>query len=218
MKKFFWLLPLLIIALFYTAPTRATALPDPIHDEALAAAHGQQTAILAGGCFWGVDAVFKHVKGVTQVISGYAGGVADTAGYEAVSTGTTGHAEAVKITYDPAIISYGQLLKVYFSITHDPTTLNRQGPDSGTQYRSAIFAVTPAQSQIANDYIAQLNTAKIFAKPLVTTVTPLPAFYPAEDYHQNYLALHPGNPYIVINDAPKLVALKQNFPSLYVSQ
>lgn len=175
----------------------------------------QQTAVFAGGCFWGVDAVFKHVKGVSRVVSGYAGGGASTAEYEVVSTGTTGHAESVEVTYDPSQISYSDLLKVFFYAAHDPTELNRQGPDSGTQYRSAIFFTNAAQKKIADDYIAQLDHAKTFPEPIVTQVVPLKGFYPAEAYHQNYLERHPDNPYILINDLPKLDLLREKFPQLY---
>ena len=176
---------------------------------------GTQTAVFAGGCFWGVDAVFKHVKGVSEVVSGYAGGGASTAEYEVVSTGTTGHAESVEVTYDPSQVSYSDLLKVFFYAAHDPTELNRQGPDSGTQYRSAIFFANAEQKKIADDYIAQLDRAKAFREPIVTQVVPLKGFYPAEAYHQNYLERHPDNPYIVINDLPKLDLLHEKFPQLY---
>ena len=172
------------------------------------------TAVFSGGCFWGVDAVFKHVKGVTNVVSGYAGGNADTANYETVSTGTTGHAESVQVTYDPSQVSYDDLLKVFFFVAHDPTELNRQGPDSGTQYRSSIFYANDEQKKMAEDYIAQLTREKAFSEPIVTKVVPLTGFYPAEKYHQNYLALHPDQPYIVINDMPKLERLKTSFPAL----
>jgi peptide-methionine (S)-S-oxide reductase len=184
---------------------------------ALAQSQGSKsaTAVFAGGCFWGVDAVFKHVKGVTKVVSGYAGGGADTAHYETVSTGTTGHAESVQVTYDPSQVSYDELLKVFFFVAHDPTELNRQGPDSGTQYRSSIFYANDAQKKLAEDYIAQLDQKKVFDKTIVTKVVPLSGFYPAEGYHQNYLELHPDQPYIVINDQPKLEALKEKFPALY---
>ena len=178
-------------------------------------ANNRAPVVFAGGCFWGVDAVFKHVKGVSKVVSGYSGGGADTADYETVSTGTTGHAESVQITYDPSQISYDDLLKVFFYVAHDPTELNRQGPDSGTQYRSAIFYANDEQKKMADDYIAQLNQKKAFAAPIVTQVVPLTAFYPAEAYHQNYLALHPDQPYIVINDMPKLDRLRASFPGLY---
>jgi peptide-methionine (S)-S-oxide reductase len=177
--------------------------------------NNQATAVFAGGCFWGVDAVFKHVKGVSKVVSGYAGGGADTANYETVSTGTTGHAESVQVTYDPSRISYDDLLKVFFYVAHDPTELNRQGPDSGTQYRSSIFYANDEQKKMANDYIAQLEQKKAFSAPIVTAVVPLTGFYPAEEYHQNYLALHPDQPYIVYNDLPKIERLRTTFPGLY---
>ena len=182
---------------------------------AQAAANDRATAVFSGGCFWGVDAVFKHVKGVNKVVSGYAGGAADTAHYETVSTGTTGHAESVQVTYDPSKVSYDDLLKVFFFVAHDPTELNRQGPDSGTQYRSSIFYENDAQKKMADDYIAQLEQKHSFSKPIATKVVPLTGFYPAEDYHQNYLALHPDQPYIVYNDLPKLEALQKDFPGLY---
>ena len=196
------------------ARSQPVALPDAKLDVP-ASTTGPQTAVFAGGCFWGVEGVFDHVKGVTSAISGYSGGKAHTANYETVSTGTTGHAESVKVVFDPSKVSYGQLLKVYFSVAHDPTQLNRQSPDVGTQYRSEIFTTNAAQQQVANAYIAQLSAAKVFADPIVTRVEPLQHFYPAEDYHQNYLEMHPHEPYIVYNDAPKLVHLKQLFPTLY---
>jgi peptide-methionine (S)-S-oxide reductase len=195
------------------ARSQPVVLPDPKVD--VPAAKGEQTAVFAGGCFWGVEAVFDHVRGVRSAVSGYSGGRAGGAEYETVSTGTTGHAESVKVTYDPSQVSYGQLLKVYFSVAHDPTQLNRQSPDVGTQYRSEIFAATPAQAAAARAYIAQLTAAKVFPAPIVTKVEPLKAFYPAEAYHQDYLRNHPRDPYIVFNDAPKLVHLKQLFPTLY---
>jgi peptide-methionine (S)-S-oxide reductase len=173
------------------------------------------TAVFAGGCFWGVDAVFRHVKGVSKVVSGYAGGSADTANYETVSTGTTGHAESVEVTYNPSEVSYDDLLKVFFFVAHDPTELNRQGPDSGTQYRSSIFYTNDEQKKTADAYILQLGQKKAFSEPIVTQVVPLNGFYPAEAYHQNYLALHPAQPYIAINDLPKLERLQQTFPALY---
>ena len=190
-------------------------LPDPAVDTPLAKTSGQQTAVLAGGCFWGIQLVYQHVKGVSSATSGYSGGTANNADYELVSTGTTGHAESVKITYDPSQISYGQLLKIYFSVAHDPTQLNRQGPDAGTQYRSAIFYTNPEQQRIAQAYIDQLQSAKVYSQPIVTKVAPLSAFYPAEDYHQNYATLHPHSPYIMINDLPKLADLKATLPALY---
>ncbi len=193
----------------------AVTLPDPAVD---AQAKGTQTAVFAGGCFWGIEAVFEHVKGVTQAISGYAGGSADTADYRKVSSGTTGHAESVQVTYDPAVVSYGQLLKVFFSVAHNPTELNRQGPDTGTQYRSAIFYGSDDEKRVAQAYIAQLQSAKVFSRPIVTEVSPLKAFYAAEAYHQDYLAHHPDQPYIVYNDLPKIANLKQQFPKLYVER
>lgn len=199
------------------ATTGTNPLPDPTVDASPATGQGPQTAVLAGGCFWGVEGVFQHVKGVIDVTSGYAGGQAATANYETVSTGRTGHAESVKITYDPSRISYGQLLKVYFSVAHDPTELNRQGPDEGTQYRSAIFYANDEQRRIAQSYIGQLQHAHAFRQPIVTQVVGLKAFYPAEAYHQDYLIHHPGNPYIVINDLPKIANLRQALPTLYVA-
>ena len=196
----------------------ATPLPDPAVDIPLAKTAGTQTAVLAGGCFWGVEGVFEHVMGVTRVVSGYAGGTADTATYPQVSTGRTGHAESVEIFYDPSRISYGQLLRVFFSVAHDPTELNRQGPDTGTQYRSAIFYTNADQKRVADAYIAQLQKDKAFPRPIVTQVVPLKAFYDAEAYHQNYLDHHPNQPYIVINDLPKIAALKRELPLLYVGQ
>ena len=175
----------------------------------------EQTAVFAGGCFWGVDAVFKHVKGVSDVTSGYAGGNAATAHYELVSMGDTGHAESVRVHFDPEKVSYDQLLQVFFSVAHDPTQLNRQGPDTGTQYRSAIFYTSIKQQQAAQDYIHQLTAAHTFSKPVVTQVVPLQQFFPAEAHHQNYLALHPDQPYIVYNDLPKLEQLQKQFPALY---
>lgn len=182
------------------------------------AAGNRQTAVFGGGCFWGVEAVFEHIKGVSSVESGYAGGTAETADYEMVSDGTTGHAETVKITYDPAQVSFGQLLKVFFAVAHDPTELNRQGPDTGTQYRSAIFYTDDEQKKLAENYIAELTKAKTYPAPIVTELAPLKAFYKAEDYHQDYLARHPTQPYIVINDLPKVENLKKQFADLYVEK
>jgi peptide-methionine (S)-S-oxide reductase len=193
----------------------AIALPDPAVDASLAAKSGKQTAVLAGGCFWGIQAVFQHVKGVKDATSGYSGGSVASPGYEEVSTGNTGHAESVKITFDPSQITYGQLLKVFFSVAHDPTQLNRQGPDTGSQYRSVIFYANEEQQHIAEAYVSQLEQAKSFPGPIVTQVVPLKAFYAAEAYHQNYATLHPDNPYIAINDAPKVEHLRQQLPSLY---
>lgn len=192
----------------------AVAIPTPVKDEAPTASR-TETAIFAGGCFWGVQGVFQHVKGVTNAVSGYTGGAAQTATYDSVSEGNTGHAESVQVTFDPQQVSYGQLLQIYFSVAHNPTELNRQGPDSGTQYRSAIFPLTASQQQVAQAYIAQLNASKRFAKPLVTSVEEGGHFYPAEDYHQNYLTLNPDQPYIVVNDLPKIKQLQQLFPTQY---
>lgn len=175
----------------------------------------QASAVLAGGCFWGVDGVFKHVRGVTGVTSGYTGGSPDTAQYETVSTGTTGHAESVKITYDLSKVSYAELLKIFFMVAHNPTELNRQGPDEGTQYRSAIFYANVEQKHLAESYIKELSQKKAFPDPIVTQVAPLKAFYPAEQYHQNFLERNPNNPYIVFNDLPKLAQLKKQYPGLY---
>jgi peptide-methionine (S)-S-oxide reductase len=200
------------------AASGGTPLPTPTTDVPAASVKGPQTAVFAGGCFWGVEAVFRHVKGVSSAVSGYAGGASKTADYEMVSTGMTGHAESVQVTYDPAQVSYGELLRVFFSVAHDPTQLNRQGPDYGTQYRSAVFTTNDEQKHVAKAYIEQLDRAKVFGGPIVTEVVSLPAFYPAEAYHQNYLALHPTQPYIVVHDMPKLAALKQQFPDRYVGK
>ena len=197
------------------APASAVTLPDPVVDQPISAAAGQQTIVFAGGCFWGVQAVFQHVKGVVSATSGYAGGTVSSPSYEQVSTGTTGHAESVRVVFDTSQVSLGQLLKVFFSVAHDPTEVNRQGPDVGTQYRSAIFYTTPAQQKIVDAYIAQLSAAKVFKAPIVTEVKPLRAFYEAEAYHQNYYNLHPSQPYIVINDRPKVEALKTQFADLW---
>ncbi|MEO6928407.1 MAG: peptide-methionine (S)-S-oxide reductase MsrA [Casimicrobiaceae bacterium] len=197
------------------AASGAVVLPTPATDVAAAAAKGPQSAVFAGGCFWGIEAVFRHVKGVSSAVSGYAGGTVKSPSYEMVSSGDTGHAESVKVTYDPAQVSYGQLLKVFFSVALDPTELNRQGPDRGTQYRSALFTTDAEQARVAHAYIAQLDNAKVFASPIVTQVVALPVFYPAESYHQNYAALHPNQPYIAFNDLPKVEHLRQQFPTLY---
>ena len=196
----------------------AANIPGPVVDAALATAKGEQTLVVAGGCFWGIQAVYQHVKGVINATSGYSGGAASTAEYELVSNGDTGHAESVKITYDPSRITYGQLLRVFFSVAHDPTQLNRQGPDTGAQYRSSIFYSSDEQKRIAEAYIAQLEKTKVFPRPIVTQVVPLKAFYPAEAYHQDYAAHHPDNPYIVYNDAPKVANLRQQFPDLYTGK
>lgn len=195
----------------------AVRVPEPRLDPA-SAAHGDQVAVFAGGCFWGVETVFDHVKGVRKAWAGYAGGQAATATYEQVSDGDTGHAESVKLIYDPAQVSYAQLLKVFFSVVQDPTELNRQGPDHGSQYRSVIFYTDAYQKQVASAYIAQLSAAKVFAAPIVTQVMPLAAFYTAEPYHQNYASLHPDDGYIVYNDAPKVTNLQQLWPALYKPQ
>ena len=179
------------------------------------AASTEQTAVFSGGCFWGVDAVFKHVRGVTAVVSGYAGGNASTAHYEMVSNGDTGHAESVRVRFNPAQVSYQQLLQVFFNVAHNPTELNRQGPDTGSQYRSAIFYTSIEQQKMAENTIRQLTVAHVFPEPIVTQVVPLKEFYPAEEHHQNYLALHPYQPYIVFNDMPKVDHLRKQFPALY---
>jgi peptide-methionine (S)-S-oxide reductase len=210
---------ILLISLPFLIPTAAVAaapLPNPAVDIPPGAGKAAQTAVFAGGCFWGVEAVYRHVKGVSRAVSGYAGGTMKNPGYEDVSSGATGHAESVEVTYDPAQVSYGQLLKVFFQVAHDPTQLNRQGPDRGTQYRSAIFYVNDEQKRVAEAYVAQLAAAKTFNGPIVTQIAPLATFWPAEGYHQNYLALHPTQPYIVYNDLPKLEALRAELPTLYM--
>ena len=196
-------------------PLGAAQVPPPALDQPRAAKPATSTAVLAGGCFWGIEGVYEHVAGVTAVRSGYAGGKSATANYQLVGTGMTGHAEAVEIRYDPSKISYGELLRIFFTVAHDPTELNRQGPDTGTQYRSAIFPLNGEQAKVANAYIAQLNKAKVFGAPVVTTVETGDTFYPAEGYHQNYLKLNPDRPYIVINDLPKIAALKAQMPQYY---
>lgn len=197
------------------AAEAAVVIPAPAVDEAAAQGAATETAVFAGGCFWGVQGVFQHVKGVKNAVSGYAGGEAGTAKYEEVGSGRTGHAESVRVTYDPKQISYGRLLQIYFSVAHNPTELNRQGPDSGTQYRSTIFPADAEQARVAKAYIAQLDKARVFGKPIATTVEPLKGFYPAEAYHQDYLTHNPGQPYIAINDLPKIDNLKRVFPDLY---
>ncbi|HEV2273895.1 MAG TPA: peptide-methionine (S)-S-oxide reductase MsrA [Acidobacteriaceae bacterium] len=191
-------------------------IPPAQTDSPLAAAAGKQTAVFAGGCFWGTQAVFERVKGVVATTAGYAGGSASTATYDQVTTETTGHAESVEVVYDPSRITYGQLLRIFFSVAHDPTQLNRQGPDVGTSYRSAIFYENAEQKRIAEAYIAQLDAARAFKHPIVTQVVPLKGFYRAEDYHQDYALHNPGNPYILICDRPKVEALKKEFPDLFV--
>ncbi len=197
------------------AEGQTARLPDPLKDEALAKTSSQQTAVFAGGCFWGVQAVFQHTKGVVSATSGYAGGAEGVAKYDLVSNGNTGHAESVKIIYDPAKISYGKLLKIYFAVAHNPTELNRQGPDTGTQYRSEVFATNPLQQQIAEGYISQLSAARVYPEKIVTRVSALPAFYAAESYHQDFARKHPDHPYIVRFDLPKIDHLKQQFPELF---
>lgn len=194
------------------------AVPPPVVDDALASTPGEAVAVVAGGCFWGVQAVFQHTRGVTRATSGYAGGTAQTAKYDIVSSGMTDHAESVEIAYDPSKITYGQILRVFFAVAHNPTELNRQGPDDGRQYRSAIFTASADQQRIARAYIAQLDQAKVFDAPIATEVTALPRFYPAEAYHQDYATLHPNEAYIRINDAPKVEHLKQLLPELFVAQ
>lgn len=196
----------------------AGPLPDPASDVPLLQTPGSATAVFAGGCFWGVEAVFENVKGVKSAISGYSGGRTVAPTYEQVSSGRTGHAESVQVVYDPSKVTYGQLLRVFFSVAHDPTQLNRQGPDVGTQYRSAIFYTTPEQQRVAQAYIAQIRETRAFGRPIVTQVVAFNSFYPAEDYHQHYLARNPTQPYIVWNDLPKLAALKEEFPQLYVGK
>jgi peptide-methionine (S)-S-oxide reductase len=210
----------LAITAFVAAPSRAAEdaviIPTPATD--VQASDGIQTVVVAGGCFWGVQGVFQHTAGVVNAVSGYAGGNKTTADYNMVSTGTTGHAESVEIKYDPAKISYGKILQIFFSVAHDPTQLNRQGPDSGTQYRSAIFTTTDEQKKVTDAYIAQLGAAKVYKKPIVTKVSPLEAFYPAEAYHQDYLTLHPTQPYIAYNDIPKVENLKKIFAENYIEK
>jgi peptide-methionine (S)-S-oxide reductase len=216
------LVPVAVLALVIAALSgprssaeEAHAIPAPALDEPTASTAGTEVAVLAGGCFWGVQGVFQHVDGVIDAVSGYTGGARDTAQYQLVGTGSTGHAESVRIAFDPQRISYGRILQIYFSVAHDPTELNRQGPDTGTQYRSAIFPTDAQQAEVAKAYIAQLAAAHVFPAPIVTRIEPGHAFYPAERYHQNYLTLHPNQPYIAINDLPKIESLKRLFPQLY---
>jgi peptide-methionine (S)-S-oxide reductase len=210
----------LAIAAIAIAPSRAAedavVIPPPAIDAS--PSDGLQTAVIAGGCFWGVQGVFQHTAGVANAVSGYAGGSKATADYNTVSSGSTGHAESVQIKYDPRKISYGKILQIFFSVAHDPTQLNRQGPDSGTQYRSAIFTTSDEQKKVADAYIAQLNAAKVYGKPIVTKVGRLEAFYPAEAYHQDYLTLHPNQPYIAYNDIPKVQNLKKIFAENYIEK
>jgi peptide-methionine (S)-S-oxide reductase len=193
----------------------ATVIPAPAVDVPASSGDSSQTIVLAGGCFWGVQGVFQHTKGVTQALSGYSGGSKDAAEYETVSTGRTGHAESVQVTFDPRQISYGKILQIYFSVAHDPTQLNRQGPDTGTQYRSAIFYTSADQKRVAEAYVNQLNKAGVFTGPIVTQIVPLSGFYPAEAYHQDYATLHPNQPYIAYNDLPKIENLKRLFADYY---
>lgn len=209
---------ILAVAASLAAWTRDEAVPPPKIDAPLADRRSSQKAVVAGGCFWGVEAVYRQVKGVTRAVSGYAGGAGTTAHYELVSTGRTAHAEAVEVTYDASKITYGQLLRVFFSVAHDPTELNRQGPDVGRQYRSAIFFSDKDQERIAKAYIAQLNDARVFGKKIATEVVALPAFYPGEDYHQDYVARNPADPYVMFNDAPKLKKLQALLPDLFVER
>jgi peptide-methionine (S)-S-oxide reductase len=210
----------LAIAAFAVAPSRAAEdaviIPPPAAD--IPATDGLQTVVVAGGCFWGVQGVFQHTSGIASAVSGYAGGSKTMATYEQVSTGSTGHAESVQIKYDPRKISYGKILQIFFSVVHDPTQLNRQGPDSGTQYRSAIFTTSDEQKKVADAYIGQLNAAKVYSKPIVTKVGALEGFFPAEAYHQDYLTLHPNQPYIAYNDLPKVENLKKMFAENYIEK
>jgi peptide-methionine (S)-S-oxide reductase len=200
---------------FPSAAESARSIPPPVLDDPANPQTTSEISVIAGGCFWGVQGVFQHVEGITGAVSGYAGGASNTAHYEMVGTSTTGHAESVQVTFDPRRISYGRILQIYFSVAHDPTQLNRQGPDIGTQYRSAIFPTNPEQTHIAEAYVVQLNQAHVFDAPVVTRIEPGREFYPAEDYHQDFLTRNPQYPYIVINDLPKIDNLKRLFPDLY---
>jgi peptide-methionine (S)-S-oxide reductase len=222
MTKLLWirgftaaLLMALAVSLALAKSSKGEQIPAPASDATLAAKASEESVVFSGGCFWGVQAVFQHVKGVLSATSGYAGGEAKSAQYEVVSTGETGHAESVKVVFDPSQVTYGQLLHIFFSVAHDPTELNRQGPDEGTQYRSAIFYTTPEQLKITQAYISQLDDAHAFKHKIVTQVAPFKAFYPAEAYHQNYATLHPDSMYIRFNDAPKVQNLKKQFTQLY---
>ena len=223
LRKGWWMAVLAVgaVAAFWNTPGRsveaAVVIPAPALDNPKSAGP-LQTAVLAGGCFWGVQGVYQHTAGVVNAVSGYAGGSKATADYNTVSSGTTGHAESVEIKYDPKKISYGKILQIFFSVVHDPTQLNRQGPDVGTQYRSAIFTTSDEQKKVAEAYIAQLNDAKVFRKPIVTKVGALEGFYPAEAYHQDYLTLHPSQPYIAYNDIPKVENLKKMFADNYIEK
>jgi|ERR1700722_2879703 peptide-methionine (S)-S-oxide reductase len=211
-------LNILLVLMLGAAAFAEGPFPVPAVDTPVAKTSSQQTAVVSGGCFWGIQAVFQHVKGVVSATSGYSGGSSLTAQYQIVSTGATGHAESVKVVYDPSQVTYGELLRVFFSVAHDPTELNRQGPDEGSQYRSSIFFSNDEQKHIAEAYIAQLDKAKVFSRPIVTQVVPLKAFYEAEGYHQNYAANHPDDLYIRFNDAPKVAHLRQQFPDLYTGK
>jgi peptide-methionine (S)-S-oxide reductase len=206
---------LIVFSLTRTTATKSAPFPDPLVDDPLAPAAASRSVVVAGGCFWGVQAVYQHVKGVISATSGYAGGEIKNPSYEAVCTGRTGHAESVRVVFDPSQVSYGQILKVFFSVAHDPTEINRQGPDTGTQYRSAIFYDGEDQLRITRAYIEQIDQAKIFRRAIATQVMPLPAFYQAEAYHQDYATKHPYEPYIAINDLPKVDALRKQLPGLY---
>jgi peptide-methionine (S)-S-oxide reductase len=216
-RSLFGLVLLPLCAALASAGEVATLVPAPTVDEPLQQSAASETAVLAGGCFWGVQGVFQHVKGVTDAVSGYSGGTKASADYETVSSGRTGHAESVAVTFDPSVITYGTILRIYFSAAHNPTELDRQGPDVGTQYRSAIFAKGETQRHVAEAYIAQLDKAGVFKKPIVTKITDFTAFYPAEPYHQNYATIHPDNSYIAFNDLPKIESVKRLFPDLYRS-
>lgn len=207
-----------LLAAHLQTPARAAdpAKPLPMPEEDAPATSGVQTAVLSGGCFWGVQGVFEHVRGVNRVLAGYAGGKAETASYETVSSGETGHAESVKISFDPRQITYGQILRIFFSVALDPTEVDRQGPDWGTQYRSEVFVADEAQKRVAQAYVALLDRAHVFPAPIATRIDPDTGFYPAEDYHQDYLVHHPDSMYIVFNDLPKVANLKRLFPELYV--
>jgi peptide-methionine (S)-S-oxide reductase len=205
----------LLFALTRPTSSKSAPFPDPAVDDALASASSQRSVVVAGGCFWGVEAVYRHTKGVISATSGYSGGTVKNPSYEAVCTGRTGHAESVRVVFDPSQVSFGQVLKIFFSVAHDPTEVNRQGPDTGTQYRSAVFFEGEDQGRITRAYIEQLNQAKVFRRPIATQVMPLDQFYQAEAYHQNYAAQHPDQPYIAINDLPKVDALRKELPALY---
>lgn len=210
----------IVVGLLMGVPALAgstTSVPPPVTDEPSGPSH-EETAILAGGCFWGVQGVFQHVPGVKRAVSGYAGGTAETAHYQIVGSGRTGHAESVEITFDPTQVSYGTLLRIFFAVAHDPTEVDRQGPDVGSQYRSAVFPTSATQHEVTQAYIAQLNAAHAFARPIATRIEDGAKFYPAEDYHQDFLTRNPAYPYVVVNDLPKVAALKRLFPAFYREQ